>query len=293
MMWLILNSPPPEVPELSRLTWVLYGCSQASQCTTQCFCSQSLPWGKYNANFKAPHVGKYTKKHWPKEDWNSLQAHPIVDWCNRNHQAMVFLPWLFFVEMLLTRKEIAQQAEHQAKDSDKWRELESVTCPSTRVILFILSNLSKQTRTSPKTLYLQAFLAGSQPEDRGQEGRARRHDLLLQPARGRVRDEDRRADDSVTGADHHVHEVASRVWIVRVVRGWRGARDDDWSRGGWGRRGSKRGHDVEEEQRVADVEKQTADKAPNSVGFGRGDWCFYVLCVTNALIYPANDASAV
>ena len=45
--------------------------------------------------------------------------------------------------MLLTRKEIAQQAEHQAKDSDKWRELESVTCPSTRVILFILSNLFK------------------------------------------------------------------------------------------------------------------------------------------------------
>ena len=40
---------------------------------------------------------------------------------------MVFL---FFVEMLFNRKEIAQQAEHQAKDSDKWRELESVTCPS-------------------------------------------------------------------------------------------------------------------------------------------------------------------
>ena len=27
---------------------------------------------------------------------------------------------------LTLRKEIAQQAEHQAKDSDKWRELESV-----------------------------------------------------------------------------------------------------------------------------------------------------------------------
>ena len=52
---------------------------------------------------------------------------------------------------LTLRKEIAQQAEHQAKDSDKWRELESVTCSSTRVIFFILSNLPKQTRTSPKT----------------------------------------------------------------------------------------------------------------------------------------------
>ena len=149
MVWLILNSPLPEVPELSRLPWVVYGCSQTSECTTQCFCSQSLPWGKYNANFKASHVGKYTKKHWPKNDWNSLQAHSIVDDASEIiNQAMIFLPWLFFVEMLLTRKEIAQQAEHQAKDSDKWRELESVTCPSIKVIL---SNLPKQNRTSPKT----------------------------------------------------------------------------------------------------------------------------------------------
>ena len=57
--------------------------------------------------------------------------------------------------MLLTRKEIAQQAEHQAKDSDKWRELESVTCPSTRVNLFILF---KQTRTSPKNQSFKHFL---------------------------------------------------------------------------------------------------------------------------------------
>ena len=73
----------------------------------------------------------------------------IKHWIESNRVSNTpILGWLFFVEMLLTRKEIAQQAEHQAKDSDKWRELESVTCPSTRVIL---SNLPKQNRTSPKT----------------------------------------------------------------------------------------------------------------------------------------------
>ena len=100
---------------------------------------------------------------------------------------------------LTLRKEIAQQAEHQAKDSDKWRELESV---------------NPNEKTKPKIIQmflLLKYIPGSEPEDCRQEGRAGRHNLLLQPARGRVRDEDRRADDEAAGANRHLHEAAGRV----------------------------------------------------------------------------------
>ena len=57
-----------------------------------------------------------------KSNESTMHIHPFKKFLH----ALLYLQVRMILMVVVARKEIAQQAEHQAKDSDKWRELESV-----------------------------------------------------------------------------------------------------------------------------------------------------------------------